>query len=483
MIPATRRLQPFLSRILRPRFLLGLGLVAASTAALNAQAGQLDPNFAIAGRGVAGFGSSFGREQGAGGVLQPDGRVVIVGASFFSAVDSDFGILRLTTDGQLDTTLGGDGNVKVAFDLGGTLYDAAVSAAVDSLGRIVVLGVADTGNGQYNTVLARLLSHGTLDNTFGVLGRVVLSSGGLAQMGNAYEVALQSDGKILVLGAIDTGSPTLQYDCAVVRLTEDGSLDTTFAGLGFVQLDFGESGSNSFDLCPAMRLLPDGRITVAGSGYWPGANDSVLARLMPNGSLDSSLGGNGHVRFNLGTDPTGVSALDVDGSGRAVVTGVVTGNGADIAIARLLADGTFDSSFGGGSGVEYFGFDLGGGFEDSTIGVVVRPNGKILVGGSVERNGGDFDFLAMRLEENGDFDLDFGFSGFTTVFFDLGPDLRDMASTLLVRPNGDLLVAGTASRQNFIEEEVAFTQLLGNEALFEDGFESGNLSGWSSSSP
>src|SRR6185369_3808572 len=121
-------------------------------------------------------------------------------------------------DGSLDTSLNGTG--KLVTDVGSGRYDAANSVAVQTDGKIVVAGTVDSGT-SYNFAVTRYNADGGLDTSFNGTGRLVTDIG--TNTGDyAYSVNVQPDGKIVVVGS-SSGS-----NFAVVRYNPDGSLDTTF---------------------------------------------------------------------------------------------------------------------------------------------------------------------------------------------------------------------------------------------------------------
>jgi uncharacterized delta-60 repeat protein len=96
----------------------------------------------------------------------PDGRIVVAGSAQYGATDYDFAVARLNVNGSLDASFSGDGMQTVYFDLGTTDEDRAFSMAIDRFGRVVLAGLAKTDAG-YRPALARLLSNGNLDPSFG----------------------------------------------------------------------------------------------------------------------------------------------------------------------------------------------------------------------------------------------------------------------------------------------------------------------------
>lgn len=142
-----------------------------------------------------------GSEKAYAAVLQPDGRVVIVGNDI--GAGSDFAIARLDTSGQPDPSFDGDGLRAVGFGV----TDEARGVAVQPDGRIVVVGFATSDRSTVADVAAiRLTATGADDPTFGGSRRVDLGGDD-----RANAVALDSSGRVVLVGK--TGG-----DAAIVRL-------------------------------------------------------------------------------------------------------------------------------------------------------------------------------------------------------------------------------------------------------------------------
>ena len=185
----------------------------------------------------------------------------------------------------------------------------------------------------------RLFAGVSVDPSFGG-GRYVIDTATAANLRNdtASAMALQQDGKIVV--GDSNGAATL------VRLNEDGTLDTSFGDNGLVSLRF--TGDTQI---AAVRLLPDGKLLVAGTVY---GNGGFVARLTADGSLDASFGTGGTTRNAAGT----VQDMIVLPDGSLLVTGLThapsytTGDWDSYGAAvRLKADGSLDPSFGTGGSV------------------------------------------------------------------------------------------------------------------------------------
>lgn len=276
--------------------------------------GDLDPTFGVGGQVTTAFPGGSFANAVA---IQSDGKIVVVGAAAGPSVRGEFAVARYETDGLLDPTFG-DGGMVV------TRYHGAVARAValQPNGRIVVAG--------YNTglALARYRPDGRLDRTFAGNGRI-----GTAVVGRlwALAVALQPDGRIVVAGGWDI------FNVGLARFRVDGRLDPTFGDDGVLVADMG-GGEQALT---GLVIQPDGKIvTVGGVGPHEGGDTVVsrfvLARCRRNGSLDPTFGGDGKIEtfFDGRSDAQGV-ALQADGR-IVVVGGADDGTAQAFALARYL---------------------------------------------------------------------------------------------------------------------------------------------------
>ena len=132
--------------------------------------------------------------------VQSDGKIVVAGYTWnTSETCFNFGLARYTKDGTLDTSFGSSGEVTNNF---GFPYALATSVALQADGKIVVAGMV--GNGySYDFAVARYDTDGTLDTTFGGTGEVTTDFG--SWTAGAGGVAVEADGKIVVAGTSSTG--------------------------------------------------------------------------------------------------------------------------------------------------------------------------------------------------------------------------------------------------------------------------------------
>jgi uncharacterized delta-60 repeat protein len=346
--------------------------------------GDLDPSFGVGGKVTTDFGPRIGRAL----VLQPDGKLVAAGGAF-----SEFALARYLPDGSLDTTFGTGGKVITPF---GQAFVAANALVLQPDGKLVAAGYSGPSDEAFDFALARYLPDGSLDTSFGTDGKVTTDLGS-SDVANALVV--QPDGKLVAAGVTGKLAP---IDFALVRYLPDGSLDHTFGVNGTVTTDFGSSN----DGAEALVLQSDGKLVAAGSSN----ADFALARYLPNGTLDPTFGTGGKVTTDFFGEST-ASALVLQVDGKLVAAGFAAEGVAAFALARYLTDGGLDPGFGTGGTVTT---DFGG--QDMGLALVLQPDGKFVVAGGSNATG-VFEFALARYLATGDLDPSFGMGGRVTTGF------------------------------------------------------------------
>lgn len=417
-------------------------------------------------------------------VLQPDGKVIIVGS--FNQVNGTtrHGIARLNANGSLDNT----------FDTGtgvGTGYPEGVKAvSLQTDGKLVIAGNFATINGTNRNRIARLNANGSLDLSFnpgtGVTGNVgtfvrslVAQADGKFFIGGSFTtingtnrnylarlnvdgsldgafqpgrglnvgvdtMVVQADGKILLGGVLTFINGTNHYGNA--RLRADGSLDETFIPqifypslTGFYNLDCpdGYQCYPSTEVA-AIAVQPNGKVLIGGyaltracanfeggSGECTNISRYFLARCNADGTRDTSF------EPALGSPGPGaeyIGALALQPDGKVIVAGVFSSikgtnrNG----IARLNANGSLDNSFDPGTGA------------NGTSETVLQPDGKVLIAGSFTSVNGTIRNGIARLNSNGS--LDAGFNP--------GTGANGSVYAMALQPDAKIFIGGYFSSVN-----------------------------------
>jgi len=322
-------------------------------------------------------------------ILQPDGKIIVVGgypASDFTVVRYDSSGVR---DAMFDGEVGNNGNGVVSTNFGDT--DIAHAVALQAGGEIVVVGESAG-----NFVIARYNSNGSLDTSFdGEIGnngngKVTTNLGGTEA---AYDVAVQPDGKIVVVGEFS------QFYAALVRYNADGSRDTTFSTDGMVTELNGVVHGAGRGNAMGVVLQPDGNILIAGfHTVEDGFSDFGLMRFIGTGPsagmLDGNFGSGGKISISLQAYD---DALDIalQSDGKIVVVGRTAGSDYDVGVVRFNSNGILDTTFGNDDKVTF----SYGGVEDFGHAVAIQPDGVIVVVGP---SGNDFGIA--RIMPGGIFD-------------------------------------------------------------------------------
>lgn len=205
--------------------------------------------------------------------IQNDGKILLTGYAKTGNYKS-FATLRYNTDGSVDSTFGNGGKITTDF-YGLDSRDQANSLAIQNDGKILVAGICKDGSINTNSItkiaIVRYDSNGTLDNSFGVNGKVVSAFGSYSSQ--SREIKIQSDGKILLVGfcSIDNSG-----DFVLARYQINGSLDNTFDDDGLVTTDFLEYS----DRANTLAIQSDGKIVVGGTTSDPFSDrsDFVISR-------------------------------------------------------------------------------------------------------------------------------------------------------------------------------------------------------------
>ena len=305
-------------------------------------------------------------------------------------------------------------------------------------------GVSSTLSG-----VLRLKEGGVLDTSFeATLG---------ANVRPVRRMALQPDGQVLVAGDFTTFAGVDRG--GVARLNSDGSLDTSF-----------DPGAGANGAVRALLLLPDGRILLGGLfTTFDGVAREYLVRLMPDGSVDTTF-----VGPNFG-DASGwrVESLAMQGDGKILVGGSFYFSGGPPfkgSLCRLQANGALDTSFSGL--VE--GAHVSG--ATSTISgvrtIVVRADGKILVGGDFTGFNGSTRRRVVQLTSTGALDPTFD------VGEGLGAASGESVNALVLQPDGSVIAGGTFTSADGDATILRLARLNANGSLDAD-FSAGGSPGGS----
>ena len=329
--------------------------------------------------------------------------------------------------GALDPLFGTGG--WLGLDGGGTLIaETAYDMEIQPDGKIVMIGYfAD------QQVVVRYMPDGSLDPSFGIGGIVDTN---VAVDWQVWNIALQPDGKILITSSIVDG---LQSKLAVVRYLTDGSLDITFGGDGVAEATIGAETSEGYDVA----VHSDGKIVVAGRSVESVYFSATTVRFMPDGSLDNSFSGDGIIQWTANGDET-VRSVAIQPDGKVLVAGALFNPlFYDAFILRYNVDGTPDNTFGTAGSVI---MDLGGTVDEFTR-ILLRPGGKILLTGNTGSSAPFRLPIAVQLNSDGTPDLAFGTNGVTSVL--MSADAICFGS--LLQSTGEVVMTATVFATDNVE--------------------------------
>lgn len=337
------------------------------------------PDTSFSGDGFAILDVPGGTGQFYSAAMQADGKIV---ASGTASIGGNYQALlaRLNSDGSLDTSFSDDG---FAFGDPSVVDDNGFAVAVQSDGKIVVGGSTQVQVGLSTTrmLAMRFNTDGTIDTTFGNSGVAKITFGATDPAAKA--VMIQPDGKIVLAGTSSTSGGNFGY--ALARLNANGSLDTDFDSDGVVQTS---PANQQFESIEDALLLPDGKILVAGVGAVGGSirPTPVLLRYNSNGSLDTRFDGDGIVLTDLPNNGGAYEAVAIRSDGGIIAAGTISiPGGSQSVVAAYSADGVLDTSFGPADKVAIAGVvktDLAPSDNDGFYGVAVQSDGKIVAAGT-----------------------------------------------------------------------------------------------------
>ncbi len=313
-------------------------------------------------------------------IQQADSKILLVGA-YDNNIERDVFIRRYDSTGTLDAGFGNGGMVSTDFQNGSD--DIALRVRIQPDGKILVCGSsADNLNNTSSIILLRYNSNGTLDSTFGNGGKV--SFGQLMGDQFASQFALQTSGKIVVVGATDDVNGL--SDILVLRFLSDGSLDNSFNVDGIFTFDLLGDDEEGW----ALALQPDGKILVGGLGSTINGEDDLLLRLDSTGNLDPSFNSTGILTKDHNQSLDYITSILIQADGKIITIGQSYNLKEKISLSRYLSTGADDNVFGNGGS---FLYSLGNDDCNSNSAILQADN-RIVITGSIETTTTSDNFIA-----------------------------------------------------------------------------------------
>ena len=256
--------------------------------------------------------SDFTIDSITGLAIQSDGSIIIGGYGTSSGINNLF-IIGFTSDGVIDTSFGTSGITTIS--IGTDIIGGRIALQDD---KILITG-ATIISSEYNLVVARFNSNGSLDTTFGSdsLGYITTLTGSSLGASSNY-IITQTDDTILIGGSITTS--TSVNSTILARYTSNGSLDTTFgSGVGYVTTSIPE-----FPLNAKIRGLttePSGKIIAFGDGSNNSYYSFIVIRYNTDGSLDTDLNALGYITPYFGAGNENGYAVPIQDDGKLILVG------------------------------------------------------------------------------------------------------------------------------------------------------------------
>ncbi|MFI5171737.1 MAG: delta-60 repeat domain-containing protein, partial [Chitinophagales bacterium] len=217
------------------------------------------------------------------------------------------------------------------------------TAAIQSSGRIILIGKIDQGI----SVVGINNSDGEIDTTFGEIGfgNCVLNGDGFGYptVGVIFDGAIQNDDKILVCGYSNNDDDFDDRDFFVVRFKENGIIDSSFSEDGVFILNMTGPGDPSADWAYSISVLPDGKILVGGTSKH-GYTSPVIFKLTSAGILDTLFGTEGIIKIEGLDQYVSYADIIVLEDEKIILTGEADSNYPGF--IRFLPSGEIDSTFG-----------------------------------------------------------------------------------------------------------------------------------------
>lgn len=405
-------------------------LLLCASSCIFAQSGTIDLDF-----DGDGFYHYYQTDQwgyGAACAYTSSGKALLAGYSLDLSGNSNryIHVNSLNPDGSLDLAFGNLGTANIDHP---TDYLEASSMLVQPDGKILVAGKLFMLNPSWSDFfIARLNPNGMLDLTFGTNGFFSTSIGNYDEV---KDLAIQSDGKIVVVGFTSEVFPYTETDIVVARLNGNGTLDQSFSFDGKLTL-----GLNELDYAHAVGINSAGNIIVAGSTFIDASSErkGLVVSYNEDGTINNSFGTNG-IRLTNYSSGDALAGLAIGNDDKIVVVGSsnVSGNSTNYMVLRLNADGANDESFSA-DGLMMVDF---AGSNDYATDAIIQPDGKVLVAG---RAGGNARFSGglVRFQSNGLFDTSFGNNG--KAMFSDGTDSNTFEKIHL-QSDGKILAAGSST--------------------------------------
>ena len=363
--------------------------------------------------------------------VKPDGSFFMAGD--YSQPDTNYFVTKFKPNGSIDSSYGVDGRLYVKKANFGV--STILSAGIDSLYRFFFVGKIPSPNGSsfFRLRVVRYKVTAQVDSTFGINGMADIPFDNLVLAGINYPVAAYRDGRLLISCLLYEG---ISESCGLVRLKNNGTLDSSFATNGKLYLP-PSTGLTTFY---TLDIQPDEKILFTRQ-----FNSLLrLFRYNANGTIDSSFNQTGVVPIDFPATFNSVLAIRVFSNNKILLS---AGSGAGYYLYRFKPDGIRDSSFGG---IGYVPYNYG--FKTYARDFAEQPNGKILAAGVIQDNQQPIPNInTMITRTNVDGSIDSSFDNDGVWFFNYGGNPSSGMKHISLLSTAKLLFSGLESGTDWVQ--------------------------------
>lgn len=336
-------------------------------------------------------------------VVQSDGKIVTAGYSGNNAM-----VVRYNNDGTLDTTFNATGSKPGTIIINLGIQSAAYGIILQLDQKIVIAGYVTDNNNRENAFIARYMNDGSLDRSFNDIngnntGGYIITT--ILDQAQLYGICLTPSHKIMVTGWVLNNNVT--YACTL-RINQNGFFDTSFNNCGYVTSLIGQNFTKS----RAIQLQPDNKIIIAGQADIMNNQQLIIIRYNPDGSLDTTFNGLGEfpgTSYPLSNYVTSAAlGITLQPDGKIVACGFTNQDDTSFkdrsyTIVRLNSNGTLDTSFNDQETPGYILSTSGLQAND----VKIQPDGKIISCGFNYIS--NYIVIIIRYNNDGTIDPNFNF--------------------------------------------------------------------------
>ncbi|WP_264520661.1 T9SS type A sorting domain-containing protein [Flavobacterium sp. N1994] len=340
-----------------------------------------------------------------------NGKIIATGY-VSNGTDTDFAIIRLNSNGTIDTFFDLDG--VTTLPLSGS-NEILFATKIQTDGKIVVAGRRQVTTGT-DYIISRFNTIGSLDTSFGTNGIVTSTTG-------IQSIDFQSDGKIVTAGNYtspsnsSTSSSSISVSSSFLyakRYNIDGSIDATFSVLK------PSYRTNNVYQKPQVNCLSSGKILISGTYYDSITTNTQFAlnQFNSDGTPDTSFSSTGTVYVGSSSFNADLKSLSsfliVEPDGK-ILTGGTNFNKNTNSDFRMEFIQT--SSTGVTEYIRDFNLKQGTDIINSAI---EQPFGKTVVMVSSKNGYSSDTTLLIRYNQNGTIDNSFGTNGIVDCGFAYG---------------------------------------------------------------